>query len=91
MEKKELNIDRPVTVAGVTLIPVSEVSLSHWHHKRGIFYSGSKQPVSVVIISPSVKKAFRITGEEITLDQLVHEVPNIKEMLEETWESMEGS
>ena len=84
MEKKEINIGKPVAVAGVTLIPVSEISLNHWQVKHGVFCTGSKQPVSVVVISPSEKKAFRLNGEEITLGQLIQEIPEMKEVMEGT-------
>ena len=81
MEKKEITIVNPVTVAGLTLIPVSKVTTSCWHGKRGIAFSGSKQPVSIVIVSPSMKRAFRITGEEIDLEELVREFPAMAERL----------
>ena len=83
MEKKEIAIVNPVTVAGVTLIPVSKATINCWHSKRVIAFSGSTQPVSIIIVTPSAKKAFRITGEEITLDQLAQEIPGIWQTLEE--------
>ncbi len=82
-KKKEVNIAKPVTVAGVTLIPVTRVSLNYWHGYGGLSFLGSKQPLGVVIVSPSTRRAFRITGEEISLDQLTQEVPDIREALEE--------
>jgi len=82
MERKEVTIDNPVAVAGVTLIPVAEISLNHWRNSSGISFFGVKQPASIVVVSPSAKRAFRITGEEVSLDQLIQEVPGIKEMLE---------
>jgi uncharacterized spore protein YtfJ len=83
MEKKEVTITNPVTVAGVTLIPVSKATINCWHSKRGIAFSGSKQPVGIIIATPSAKRAFRISGEEITLDQLAQEIPDITRTLEE--------
>ena len=82
MEKKEVNVVNPITVAGLTLIPVSKVTTSCWHGKRGIAFSGSKQPLGIIVISPSMKRAFRIDGEEITLEQLMREIPDIRETLE---------
>lgn len=82
MEKKEIRIDNPVAVAGITLIPVTKVSLNYWSGNGGISFFGVKQPASVVVVSPSAKRAFRITGEEVSLDQLIQEVPGIKEILE---------
>jgi hypothetical protein len=36
------------------------------------------------VISASARKAFRITGEEVSIDQLIQEFPNIKGMLKGT-------
>ena len=82
MGKNEVIIENPVTVAGITLVPVTEVSLNHWSDKRGISYFSVKEPLGVVVVSPSAKRAFRITGEEILLDQFITEVPGLKEVLE---------
>lgn len=82
MEKKEVVIENPVAVAGITLVPVTKLSLNYWHGKHGFSCFSVKQPVGVVVVSPSAKRAFRITGEEISLDQLITEAPGIKEVLE---------
>ncbi len=83
MEKKELITLNPITVARLTLIPVAKVTINGWHGKRGIAFTGSKQPDSIVIVTPSAKRAFRITGEEITFDQLAQEIPDLREKLAE--------
>jgi len=83
MEKKEVEIDNPVAVAGVTLIPVVKVSLNGQPGNGMISFFGVKQPISVVVVSPSAKRAFSLNGEELPLDQLVEEVPGMKEILEE--------
>ena len=82
MEREEVGTDNPVLVAGVTVIPVTKVSLNCQRHGGGVSLFGLKQPVSVVVASPSQKRAFRITGEEIPLDQLIQEVPAAKEAVE---------
>ncbi len=82
MEKKEIEIGSPVTVAGVTLIPVIKVSLNYWRRNGSLSFFGVKQPIGVVIVSPSVKRAFRITGEEVPLEQFIQEVPGMKEVSE---------
>jgi hypothetical protein len=81
MERKEVEIGSPVTIAGITLVPVTGISLHSWRCKDGISFLGTKQPLSVVVISPSEKKAFRVSGEEVPLDELIQEVPGIKELL----------
>jgi len=82
MEKKEVEIGNPVTVAGVTLIPVVKVSLNYWRGNGSVSFFSVKKPIGVVVVSPSAKRAFRITGEEVPLDQFIQEVPGIKEVLE---------
>lgn len=82
MEKKEVEIGNPVTVAGVTLIPVIKVSLNYWRSNGSVSFFGVKQPIGLVVVSSSARRAFRITGEEVPLDQLIQEVPRIKEVLE---------
>jgi len=83
MEKKEVEIDNPVAVAGVTLIPVAKVSLNCQLSNGLISFLGLKQPIGVVVVSPSTKRALDINGEELPLDQLVAGVPGMKEILEE--------
>ena len=82
MEKKRVGADTPVAVAGVTLIPVTEVILNCWPAKKGISFLGMKRPLGVIMISPSWQKAFRISGEEIPVEQFIQEVPGIKQVLD---------
>ena len=82
MEKKETTIDSPVGVGEVTLIPVAKTLLNYERSNGGIFFFGMKQPVAVVVISVSGKRAFRITGEEVSVEEPIQEVPGIKETLE---------
>jgi len=81
MENNEIIIERPVVIAGVTIIPVTKV-LMNCHSGERISFFGFKQPINVVLASTSMKRAFRITGEEVTLEQLIQEVPDIVEVLE---------
>ena len=82
MKEKEIEIGNPVTVAGVTLIPVIKVSLNYWRRNGSLSFFGVKQPIGMVVVSPSGKRALRITGQEVPLDQFIQEVPGIKEVLE---------
>ena len=82
MKKEEITIEAPVAVAGATLIPVVKTSLNSWHRKGCPSFFGIKQPVSMVVVSPQARRAFQIDGEEISLDQLMKEVPGMKEILD---------
>jgi hypothetical protein len=82
MEKEEIRIEAPFTVAGVTLVPIVKTSLKSWHSKGRLSFFSTKQPVSVVVVSPQARRAFRTNGEEVPLDQLTGEVLGLKEVLE---------
>jgi len=83
MEKERVTIGDPVAIAGTILIPVVKLSSKCQLACGGIFFSGVKQPVSIVAASSAVKKAFDITGDEISLDQLMQEAPGLAEILEQ--------
>ena len=82
MEKEEIRIEAPLAVAGVTVVPIVKASLNLWHSKGCLLSFGTKRPISVVVVSPQARRAFRINGEEVPLDQLTREVPHLKEMLQ---------
>ena len=82
MEKKKITISSPVAIAGITLILVIKLSLNCQPSGSGVFFSGLKQPVSIVVASPSTKKAFDIKGDEIPIGPLLQEVPDLAGMLE---------
>ena len=82
MEKKRVTISSPVAIDGITLILITKSSLNCQLSGSNIFFSGVKQPVGIVVASPSTKKAFDVTGKEIPLNQLIQEVPSLTGMLE---------
>lgn len=82
MEKEETIIDSPLAVGAVTLIPIARISLDYEWSNRGVYFFGMKRPVAIVTISVSGKRAFRMTGAEISVEELIQEVPGMKEMLE---------
>jgi uncharacterized spore protein YtfJ len=81
MERK-IGTEDAVTISGVTLIPVTKLSLNCQRIGNSISCFGTKQPSSVVVVSQTTRRAFNITGEEVSLDQLVQETPSIKELME---------
>ena len=79
MEEKKIVVDKPVSIAGLTLIPVTQVSLGLWSVRVGKAFLAIKRPIAVVVISPQAKRAFKMTGEEVTLEELVKEAPVLKD------------
>lgn len=82
MEKPKVEIESPLTMNGASLITVAEVSMNYGCVNGTVLFSGIRRPIAVVAVMPFARRAFRITGEEISLDQLVKEVPEVKEVLE---------
>ena len=79
MEEKKVVLDEPVSIAGLLLIPVSQVWLRKSPAGVGQSILAIKQPIAVVVVSPQAKRAFRVTGEEITLDELLQEAPVLRD------------
>ena len=84
MEKKEVALDNPVAIAGLTIIPVVQVLLNSWHTKDITSFFALKQPIAIIVVSTLAKRAFRITGEEVSMEQLLQETRGLKEMLEKS-------
>ena len=72
----------PLAIAGITLVLVIRLSINCQPGGSGIFFSGIKQPMKVVVASPLTKKAFDMEGDEIPMGSLLQEVPDLAEMLE---------
>lgn len=81
MEEKKIVINKPVSVAGLNLIPVTQVSLGLWSARAGEAFLAIKQPIAVVVVSSQKNRAFRMTGEEVLLEELVQEYPGLKDYL----------
>lgn len=84
METERVIVGNPIVISGTTVVPVVKLYFNCQPSCGGIFFSGVKKPVSVVVSSPSTKKAFAVTGEEIPLDQLIKEAPGLAEILEKS-------
>ena len=80
MEEKKIDINEPISVAGLTLIPVVKISTNLWSTRMGEAFLAIKHPVAIVVASPQAKRAYRITGEEVSLEELMQEVPGLKKL-----------
>jgi hypothetical protein len=84
MEKKKITIAGPIAVDGISLILVVKLSINCQPAGSSLFFSGVKQPISLVVTSPSTKRAFDIKGDEIPIGPLQEEVPDLAGLLETT-------
>ena len=79
MEKKEVVINDTIVIHGLTIIPVVQVSVNNWPYNNGASFFGVKEPVAVIVISEAGKRVFRLTGEEVSIEQLLEETSDLKE------------
>jgi len=82
LEIEEVSAGQPITVGGITLLPIVRTSISYRNVNSGIVCFGSKNPVGVVIISPKWKSAINVAGEEVPIDQYMEQVAGLKELLQ---------
>ncbi|MFC1846787.1 hypothetical protein ACFLYS_01845 [Chloroflexota bacterium] len=75
--EKTVTVEKPIVIGDVTLIAVARSSLKYKSIGKGIWLFGMKLPIALVVISGSLRRAFRSTGEEVSIDQLMEEIPEI--------------
>ena len=56
-----------------------QVSVNNWPYNNGASFFGIKEPVAIIVISEAGKTAFRLTGEEVSIEQLSEEISELKE------------
>ena len=77
-EKKEIIVGHPLTFSGLTLIPIMETRLYHWRYRNSFSFLGSKQAISIIVVTPTLTKAFKVNGEEVSLEELKREFPDLE-------------
>lgn len=82
MESKKITVGKPIMIAGATIVPVITASALYYRLNGSLSVFGSKQPVYIVLVKGSATKAFRITSEEVSLEQLIEELPHLKAVLD---------
>jgi hypothetical protein len=81
MEEKKIIIDKPVSIAGLTMVTVTQISVNLVSTWAGTAITAIKKPLAMVAVLPQKNRAFRITGEEVLLEELVQEYPGLKDYL----------
>ncbi len=80
MEEK-IVIDKQVLVEGVQATVINKITLSSKRSGVGMGFFARKQPVVVIIDSLQKRRAFRITGEEVLIEELLMEFPSLTRYL----------
>ncbi len=77
-----MKIEGAISEGAFTFLPISKTTCRGERIEQAAFFFAAKIPVAIVVISPTGKRAFRTSGEEITLDTLAAEVPDIWEAIQ---------
>jgi hypothetical protein len=75
--EKVITLEGPLSTRGVTLLAVVRSTMTYKSNDLGAWLFGLKLPVALVLITDSSKRAFRTTGEEVPVEQLLVEFPDI--------------
>ena len=78
MEKIEVTVDDPIVLDGLTIIPVVSLSLNGWHLDNFTTVFAVKKPVAFLMMTPTERKAYGVSGEEVSIDQLIEDLPGLK-------------
>jgi hypothetical protein len=75
MEEQKIVIEKAVEIGAVTIVPVVQLHSYSCEMRGGSSVLCIRKPLYILTIRNSVKQAFRISGEEISLKQLAQECP----------------
>ncbi|UEC43349.1 MAG: hypothetical protein METHAR1v1_1310011 [Methanothrix sp.] len=81
MNLGKLGADGPLQVGEVTLVAVSEFHSSSMVGGDGGSFVGMKRAKAVVALGPRGAVALDIDGEAISLEELLDEVPGLREVV----------
>lgn len=77
----ELRAGAPITVAGITLIPIERVRIDSGALSRAWWLSAAKEAVAVVLCGPEGPRAVDVEGRGRPVDELLAEVPGLESLL----------
>lgn len=80
MEKEEIVAEEPVTIAEYTIVPIIRKSLHCHKNKEGNIFIGTKHPLAVLVTVGS-KKMLHIIEDDVSMEQLINELPELKNLL----------
>jgi uncharacterized spore protein YtfJ len=79
--QKKIVIEAPVNAGDLTIIPVVELSISHYNGDSGICFFAYKNPVAVIIINGTEKNLLIVDDNHLSVDKLLAEVPQLAAIL----------
>lgn len=79
----ELRAGAPITVAGITLIPIERVQINSEKQSHAYWFNATKQAVAIVICELEGPRIIDVEEHERRIDELITEVPELKSLLTE--------
>lgn len=64
------------------MVPVVQTTIGHYQKGNVVSFWGIKRPISLLAISPSLRVAFAITGEQVPVERLIEEASEIKTVID---------
>jgi len=77
----ELRAGAPITVAGITLIPIERVWTNSEKQPYAYWFNATKEAVAVVICELEGPRAVDVEAHERPIDELIVEVPELESLL----------
>jgi uncharacterized spore protein YtfJ len=77
----ELRAGAPITVAGITLIPIERMRINSEKQSFAYWLNATKEVVAVVICEREGPRLLNVEAEERCIDELIFEVPELGSML----------
>jgi len=82
MEKTQITADTPLHVGHFKIVPVIRVVYNTWTQGSRSITCGSKQPVAIVFFTQNERKILRVSGEEMSLQELIEEFPETRNIFD---------
>ncbi|KPJ58820.1 MAG: hypothetical protein AMJ46_13460 [Latescibacteria bacterium DG_63] len=74
-------MESALRIGETTLVPVVEIRSTWSAGRYGICFSFRKQPTALLMVSPIGKKAFSMSGEEMSFSEFLSQFPGIEQAL----------
>ncbi len=73
----ELRAGAPITVAGMTLVPIERLRVDAGEQFGGCWCNATKEAVAVVICDPAGPRAVDVQARECPIEEFLHEIPEL--------------
>ena len=79
----ERRVGAPLHVGGFTIVPVEEVGMAVQFGAGRLYASGGRRVVAIVVIEGGAARALDDAGRALDLDDILEQVPPLRNVLRE--------